>query len=569
MLPVLICSCSEPEWYYSQILEWIKLNSPFLCSLLQNSLDNLGMAATDIQIEFIKGFVYIAQNKLRRDLPSAFTDDDTFSHIIDESILFHKSLNLLGYDLNLPSCLEIFCEKYYFNKWISIEHKSATEKMNEFLSSPDAWSCECDENLLNELTNKDKIPEFVEKYVVLLEYLNDRYEYIPYPLQKIQFLSLQIELLDDFRIRLLQICRQKKLDNTSLTEIKINLKPFCYLINSFHIIIKLLEKWRDTPTFVLLAYIKRRYIKFLASSKALKCQASYPSEDSNDYTQAKHKCENPPVENNNLTPAINFDTESDTQEIESENFYKFLLAGYESDEKGASCFDSQKDILNNSDITNSNDDLSDENSTRIFSQTLELYNMAFDDALSQLVDCSLALWKSKLKFYRNQRWNVYPPKSYFINRELSVDACDTLSFMKEILFITKNGLTEDIFRKFWIRSAKNLDSYFFDEVICVNRFNEGGIAQLTHDIKNGFFVLFSAYSIIPETLFKRTCDALLILNLNRGTCLLLEENLKEIDAEYDDTLKNSKRLTEILNDICVKVLNLEEVLKILLSRNLM
>lgn len=50
-----------------------------------------------------------------------------------------------------------------------------------------------------------KITVCADMFVTLLQTITERYESLPQPGHRLQFLDLQLELLDDFRIRLLQL----------------------------------------------------------------------------------------------------------------------------------------------------------------------------------------------------------------------------------------------------------------------------------------------------------------------------------------------------------------------------
>lgn len=71
--------------------------------------------------------------------------------------------------------------------------------MDSVLASDDAFSsltCDVDEM---------KITVCADMFVTLLQTITERYEALPQPGHRLQFLELQLELLDDFRIRLLQL----------------------------------------------------------------------------------------------------------------------------------------------------------------------------------------------------------------------------------------------------------------------------------------------------------------------------------------------------------------------------
>lgn len=50
-----------------------------------------------------------------------------------------------------------------------------------------------------------KVTVCADVLITLLQTITDRYESLPQPGHRLQFLELQLELLDDFRVRLLQL----------------------------------------------------------------------------------------------------------------------------------------------------------------------------------------------------------------------------------------------------------------------------------------------------------------------------------------------------------------------------
>lgn len=57
-----------------------------------------------------------------------------------------------------------------------------------------------------------KIAPCAEIFITLLQTITERYEVLPQPGHRLQFLELQLELLDDFRVRLLQLVHAEEGD---------------------------------------------------------------------------------------------------------------------------------------------------------------------------------------------------------------------------------------------------------------------------------------------------------------------------------------------------------------------
>lgn len=57
-----------------------------------------------------------------------------------------------------------------------------------------------------------KITTCADSFITLLQTITERYEALPQPGHRLQFLELQLELLDDFRVRLLQLVNAEEGD---------------------------------------------------------------------------------------------------------------------------------------------------------------------------------------------------------------------------------------------------------------------------------------------------------------------------------------------------------------------
>lgn len=75
-----------------------------------------------------------------------------------------------------------------------------TDKMDAILASESAWS------LTDPKNSEDlKIPKCADQFIRLLDAIRERYCNLPQPGQKLQFLNLQLELIESFRRRLVQL----------------------------------------------------------------------------------------------------------------------------------------------------------------------------------------------------------------------------------------------------------------------------------------------------------------------------------------------------------------------------
>jgi hypothetical protein len=68
---------------------------------------------------------------------------------------------------------------------------------------------------------------------------SDRYKSLPSVAHRIKFMDLQLELFDDFRIRLLQVMKEVASTPTS--------NVFCAIFNSVNYVIDVAKQWNELP----------------------------------------------------------------------------------------------------------------------------------------------------------------------------------------------------------------------------------------------------------------------------------------------------------------------------------
>jgi len=229
---------SKCEWYITQLVSWVSSHAPFLDQNLQPVYDKvgLGLPAT---LEFGQGMVELATEKLAIDLPLVMEDDVLLAHTIDQVIGFARDLSSqLEYSSAQPSPLEPLTHPLIFARWIDMERKFAFEKVDEVMRGEGAWESETD----------GITPRAAESFLTLLLSVTERYKFLSATKHKIDFLELQVELLEDFRVRLVQLVRAEQ--ESPLTS------NLCPILNTVDHVITVISNWADTPFFLQLEHLK-------------------------------------------------------------------------------------------------------------------------------------------------------------------------------------------------------------------------------------------------------------------------------------------------------------------------
>ncbi|ESP04039.1 hypothetical protein LOTGIDRAFT_212244 [Lottia gigantea] len=227
-------SLDKPEWYFTQVLTWIRDHEEFLDKNIQPLIKEQD-SQLNVKVEFMRGLVQLVMEKILHDVPELLYDDHQISHMIDEALMFDKELRLTySYPYDEPGCLHVLVNGDVFKKWLVIEKKFAVEKIDGMLSSPTAWLSQYKDIVdIEEL----KVPECAESFMTLLLTITDRYKPLPTPTSQLKFLKLQLELLEEFRVRVVQI--MKGYTHSPVGE------EFTAILNGVHYVIEVLREWSE------------------------------------------------------------------------------------------------------------------------------------------------------------------------------------------------------------------------------------------------------------------------------------------------------------------------------------
>ncbi|KAG7210875.1 hypothetical protein KM043_012357 [Ampulex compressa] len=237
----------KPEWFFTQVLTWIKDHVQWVQKNVQPVANSVGFTDIDAKTEFMRALVQLAVEKLHTELPVVQYDDALFAHLVDEALGFERELReTLLYPQTQPATVFVLTQAHIFVKWINIEKKYATEKMDAILSSSTAW-----EKVSGPDVDDMKVTESADAFLTLLTTISDRYKHLPQPGHRLQFLELQLELIDDWRVRLLQLLHEDYEDPLASTMPKI--------LNSVHYVASVLEEWGVTVHFLQLYFFKKQF----------------------------------------------------------------------------------------------------------------------------------------------------------------------------------------------------------------------------------------------------------------------------------------------------------------------
>ncbi|XP_023161014.1 RINT1-like protein [Drosophila hydei] len=192
----------KPEWFYTQILNWGKQTHFFVGKTFQPAAMKAGKLDYNLRLEFMRGLVQLTIEKLAADIEQIAQDENLFAHLLDETLAFEAELReTFGYPASFPSAISVLTQPMYLLRWISLEEQFCAEKMDQILQAETPFQ------LIDPNTYEDdlKIPKCADQFMRLLDAIKDRYYALIQPGHQLQFLQLQLELIDSFRRRLVQL----------------------------------------------------------------------------------------------------------------------------------------------------------------------------------------------------------------------------------------------------------------------------------------------------------------------------------------------------------------------------
>lgn len=547
----------KPEWYLSQILKWIKYHEEFITSTIQPLFENYKMYKNrPVFIDFTNSLINLIKKKINKDLHVLMKNKFQFSHSVDELLLFDKQLknNLhessFFYDSqHVYGCLHILCENdLLFSNWISLERQVCQKKLDTMFVNllpcgpqgshgsnqeqnvllnlngdkqlDDVWACDYSD------IDKMKPPHCAESFMSMINAITDRFNNLPYQSKKLQFVSLQIELINDFHLRICQIIRDEA--KTPFGKIYLG------ALNAVNYIMNILDEWKNSKFYIQMHYLKLRYTQFTI----------------------KQKVEKKSLESNQVEPLTTNDEKSINTELDE-------------DLEISKLFDQQ--FLNGESLFQNFHSLIDINGT-LFDSVLSSYEKIRDEMMLTVISNCLWEIKTRSRDYRREKWISMPLFTDYYKVTLTQSAADMLISLKNLLFLLKDTLAHVLFDTILKKITLELDKFLYEEILLKNQFNEGGISQFDHDFNKYFLPILNEFLVDSksETYFRKTKEAMILLQLKQGSSMLIKEiiytALYTLEASREDKKASIYKARNALKEFGVVLLTCEAAEKILKLR---
>ena len=226
---------AKPEWWTTQLVLWATSHRDFLQLHIQPVYDDHQLLLPVTQ-EFAAGLVALSAEKLRVDLPLVQPDDILLAHTIDETIVLAREMAAqLQYSSAQTSVLMPLTEAPW-QRWLNMERKFAFEKLDSVLAGGEAaWQLEPGEG---------QVSRAADSFLAILLSVTERYKYLAVSQHRLDFLELQLQLVEDFRLRLVQLMRSEQEDPL--------VSNFCPILCTVDHLTGVLGTWAETPFFLQL-----------------------------------------------------------------------------------------------------------------------------------------------------------------------------------------------------------------------------------------------------------------------------------------------------------------------------
>jgi len=232
---------AHPEWCLSKVLNWINVHESFFDDHLQPVLNRHELSHIKVKTEIARSLCALITCKMAREVPQVVENDDVFCHVLHQLLSFEADLrHSNAYSVRMPTVLRVLTQPQVFSHWLKLERQFAVALMDELTSDEFAWT-----------SGEDCVPRCAEGVITLLHAITNRYKHLPQPGHRLQLLHTQLLVLDDFRVRLWQLCRP-------LHASPLQGGVYTAILCTVHHVLDTLSAWGERPNFLELQLYQSR-----------------------------------------------------------------------------------------------------------------------------------------------------------------------------------------------------------------------------------------------------------------------------------------------------------------------
>ncbi|XP_047529205.1 RAD50-interacting protein 1 [Vanessa atalanta] len=542
----------RPEWFLTQTLTWIKDHQNFVINNVQPIADKLDILNVNAVEEFNAGLIALAAERLHTVLAIYHTQsskgeivdvDAAFAHAVDETLGFHKELMTIT-DNEINNVLSVLTKAETFVRWLSVEKKYALAKMDETLDS-EQWIEPVAGGVGAAVGALLWVPRGADWFVSLLKTIEDRYAILPQPGHRLQFLELQLELIEEWRVRLTQLLSAAAAALKTESFLVTGLHPLIAIINTAHHTRTVLLQWAHCLHYLQLHYYRHQFQHFTQQQhRDDESESSSSSDDDEEDTDEDNTKQEEEEVDENMTL-------NDVEERAKK------LALNEVIRRNSMLETSQYDIT--SPITNLAvaEPLVDEDleEAGVFGDAPALLAHLRDAGVAALAEHILLEFKATIRHYKKQKWHAMLTME---ERALSVSGalCGPLAALCARVASAQLVLAPPLAAHLRAHLAARVDDHVYEEVVLESWFNTGGSLQFTHDVQRNLVPAFAPpnKNASQLNLLPKLNDACKLLNMDYGDARRIRTEIVKQPDEAVISL-NDQGIMHIPPNEALRILN--------------
>ncbi|CEP12104.1 hypothetical protein [Parasitella parasitica] len=504
----------KPEWYLQHVKNTISAHMPFIMTTIQPLMET---TAEDGQLyakdQFIRGLLQDITRKLEHTMPQLLNQSNWLSHTIHQVLEFDKSLQEeFAYDQYGTLSNVILGNSVWFDAWFQAEKSFAQARYDEILLDNQAFDIYAEDDFDKSQQQSNNKPVNRTKSVViltnLLENITQAYILVPNLAQKFKFFAdIQLNLLGQYQKRL----------STAIDSFEA-----LSLIRSVPVPGALPEAvtgvMTATETGGTVSALNRLY-RWWTSARSI-------SDALKDWTD---------------------------EEL-------FLDMQFQVNQ-GPDCV---KKILHENEKNSCMFQLSGEQNEGLFSMAITAFEQLNKRAERIIVKIAVKEWSTETRQYAKK--DVWWQTSTDSPTEISDELYRPLQDLRVIWNYLYNTLPQADFLIVYRQILKEIENWYWKNIITQSQFSATGASQLETDLKQGLWKVGQKWVLKPENFMKRLKETIQLLTLpfsseqsDFPSCSVLMKALAN-----KDQLEPVKKTLAILG---IEVLSNGEIRDVLRRRN--
>ncbi|KAL9554158.1 hypothetical protein MBANPS3_002958 [Mucor bainieri] len=451
----------KPEWYLQHVKNTISTHMPFIMTTIQPIMGTIKQdKALYAKDQFIRGLLQDVTRKLEKTVPELLNHPNWLSHTIHQVLQFDRSLQEeFAYDQCNALSTVILGNPTWFNAWFQAEKSFAQARYDEILLDSQAFDIYAEDDFEKSQLQANGKPikrtKSAVRLINLLESITNTYSLVPSLVQKFRFFAdIQLDLLGQYQKRL-----SAAIDSFEALS----------LIRSVPVPGALPEAvtgvMTATETGGTVSALNRLY-RWWTSARSI-------SDVLQDWTE---------------------------EEL-------FLDMQYEINQEP----DSVKDIIRENEKNNCMLQLSDQQTEGLFSNALIAYEQLNKRSEKIIVKIAIKEWTTETRQYAKK--DVWWQSSTETPSEISDELYRPLQDLRVTWNYLYNTLPQADFLIVYRKTLKEIENWYWKNIITQSQFSATGACQLEIDLKQGLWKIGQKWVSKPENLMKRLKETVQLLTL--------------------------------------------------------